>query len=623
MNAKSIFSLDLRSLAVARVGLGTLLLVDLCIRFTDLSAHYTDFGILPRSAYLLDFANKWHPSFHLMSGLGFWLAALFVLHLLISVSLIIGYRTRFASIGAWVLLISLQNRNTMILNGGDVLLRQLLFWGMFLPWGHRWSVDRAMDQAMDQDKSQPGTNDKSPKSASSRHPTTSYGKAPEAFFGAASIAWMGQLFLVYWTTLALKTGVEWWPEGTASYYALSLDQFTTTFGQWLKQFPALLQASTYAVILVELLAPLLLICPLFFTGTRMIGLAVLIGLHLSIDMTMHIGLFPWIDIFALLALVPAGVWNRLEDLTNDTALSIVIFYDQDCGFCRRMAYLIREVLVLQSASVHPAQEDQKAAAAFEKDYSWVLRSADGIQYTRFAAFLILLQSSPLTSWLMRPRLCQAILQSRLLGIGDGIYNWVARNRGIFGRWTTPWLVIKPLKGITPTRTTNLVVGSLLLLVVYWNVQGLPQTSLPMPGLIHSLGQTLRLDQKWNMFAPYPTKDDGYYVIEGKLVNGQPFDLMREVAAEPNFDKPSSVAATYPNARWRKYMMNIWQKRHKAHRLYFGKYLCRRHNRLNSDGQRLSTFSIHFMLEKTPPPGQAVQLEKVTIWRHDCLKSTSR
>ena len=39
-----------------------------------------------------------------------------------------------------------------------------------------------------------------------------------------------------------------------------------------------------------------------------------------------------------------------------------------------------------------------------------------------------------------------------------------------------------------------------------------------------LGQTLRLEQYWNMFAPYPLRDDGWYVIDGTLSDGQKFDV---------------------------------------------------------------------------------------------------
>ena len=48
-------------------------------------------------------------------------------------ALLLSYRTRLATLLSWVLLVSVQNRNPLLGQGGDDLLRMLLFWGLFLP----------------------------------------------------------------------------------------------------------------------------------------------------------------------------------------------------------------------------------------------------------------------------------------------------------------------------------------------------------------------------------------------------------------------------------------------------------------------------------------------------------
>ena len=53
---REIFSLDLRSLALFRLGLGLVLVFDLCSRLGDVRAHYTDYGILPRVLHVQDYA---------------------------------------------------------------------------------------------------------------------------------------------------------------------------------------------------------------------------------------------------------------------------------------------------------------------------------------------------------------------------------------------------------------------------------------------------------------------------------------------------------------------------------------------------------------------------------------
>src|SRR5215210_4692651 len=129
--------------------------------------------------------------------------------------MLVGYRTRPMTILVWVLVLSIQNRNPLVLSGGDSLLRLLLFWAMFLPLGAYWSVDRAL------------------KDATTRLSTR--------FLSLATVGLFMQIAFVYWFTAALKSGPEWRVDGTALYYALSLDQLSTSVGQYLLNFPELLK----------------------------------------------------------------------------------------------------------------------------------------------------------------------------------------------------------------------------------------------------------------------------------------------------------------------------------------------------------------------------------------------
>ncbi|MGA1192190.1 MAG: HTTM domain-containing protein, partial [Bdellovibrionota bacterium] len=53
---RSYCCLDTRSLALFRIALGLLLLIDLINRAKFLRAHYTDFGVLPRGPLVTEFA---------------------------------------------------------------------------------------------------------------------------------------------------------------------------------------------------------------------------------------------------------------------------------------------------------------------------------------------------------------------------------------------------------------------------------------------------------------------------------------------------------------------------------------------------------------------------------------
>jgi hypothetical protein len=79
---------------------------------------------------------------------------------------------------------------------------------------------------------------------------------------------------------------------------------------------------------------------------------------------------------------------------------------------------------------------------------------------------------------------------------------------------------------------------------------------------------------------------------------------------------------YPNARWRKYLMNINQKRRRNYRLYFGKYTCRNFNSTAQGDKMLAKFELAFVKELSRPPGELLTTERISLWKHDCFKSSS-
>ena len=212
-----LFSIDLRSLAVFRMALGGLLLVDLYIRAQDLSAHYSDWGVLPRDVLIAHLSDPLPFSVHLVSGSSFGQAIIFLIAGLFALALLVGFRTPMVTVASWLLLLTVQARNPRVLHDSDVLLRLLLFWGMFVPLGARYSLDSLIRRS--------GT-DGSPLPTSVE------------FCGHGAL--LLQVCLVYWCTAALKSLDVWWHEASAIYYALRIDQIVTPFGLWLLGFPDLL-----------------------------------------------------------------------------------------------------------------------------------------------------------------------------------------------------------------------------------------------------------------------------------------------------------------------------------------------------------------------------------------------
>ncbi|UYZ63448.1 HTTM domain-containing protein [Hymenobacter weizhouensis] len=278
------FTLDLRALALLRITVALVLLLDLGIRSTDLEAHYSNLGVLPLPVLI---EHNWNPylfSLHASTGLWQGQALLFLAAAAAAVALLLGHRTRLVTALSWLLLVSVQNRNPLISQGGDDLLRMLLFWGFFLPWGRVYSLDARRQPAPEQ----------------------------LTYCSMATVAYVVQLALVYWCTALLKTGTEWTQDGTALYYAFSLDQILMPGGRLLYPYPEVLRGLTFAAYYTELVLPFVLFIPFRVAWWRLLFVVVMYGFHLSISLTLFVGLFFLINMASVLGLLPSGVMDWLE-----------------------------------------------------------------------------------------------------------------------------------------------------------------------------------------------------------------------------------------------------------------------------------------------------------------------
>jgi hypothetical protein len=188
----------------------------------------------------------------------------------------------------------------------------------------------------------------------------------------------------------------------------------------------------------------------------------------------------------------------------------------------------------------------------------------------------------------------------------------------------------------PSMAAQLLCGACLYIVIAWNVAGLPQLRdiritfrvpfvnylvaepIGIPNVLKPVAFALRLDQNWGMFAPYPSKEDGWYVTEGKLGDGRLVDVYAQTIGAPSWEKPALVSAMYKNQRWSKYFMNIWLAANSEYRLYFGQWLCRAWNGDEGYGRdRLYTFDITYVREDTMADGKVGDPTHVNLWSHRC------
>jgi len=271
---------DTRALAALRIALGALLLADLAFRSRDLVAFYTDAGVLPRATLSAVAPTFGSLSLHALWGSPLAQALLFAVAGVVATCLLVGYRTRLATVASLVLLVSLHARNPVVLNGGDSLLRHLLLWGSLLPLGERLAVD-----------------------------TVRRDREPRA--SVASVATAGllvQVVAVYATNAVLKFRGERWLDGTAVEQVMALTRFSTPLGRALVDLPAVAPLLDYLWLGLLVASPLLVLA----TGPTRIVLAAALGLaHLGMALFIEIGLFPLISVAGLLPFLPSPVWDRV------------------------------------------------------------------------------------------------------------------------------------------------------------------------------------------------------------------------------------------------------------------------------------------------------------------------
>lgn len=295
-----------------RIGIALILLIDLGIRTLSIKAFLTDEGILPISVLKTYNWNPYYFSFHALSGDLWWQVILALLNVVCIFLLLIGYRARLFTFICWVFLVSMQNRNPFILQGGDELLRLILFWALFLPWGERYSIQKTSNYAND-------------------------------YFSFANLGYLFLIASVYFFSAILKTSSEWHSEGTALYYALSLDQIRLPFGTLLYQFPNLLKWLTHFVYYIELLAPILLICPFVPSKIRVIGIVSIIILQLGFGFSLYVGLFYIIGLVSIIGLFPSNFINWFERKFYKNKVQVIVTetIDYKTSYISELLYAIK------------------------------------------------------------------------------------------------------------------------------------------------------------------------------------------------------------------------------------------------------------------------------------------
>jgi hypothetical protein len=571
-----LFSIDLRSLAAFRVMLAIAMLASLIVTLFDVRAFLTDDGILPRPA-LIPTLKPGAVSLYLANGSYAFALALILVNIAAALSLLVGWRTRAATVACWLLYVSMDVRNFLTLQGGDQLIGLLLFWAMFLPTGAVFSVDAALD----------------PRNRRNEPP----------LFSVATVGLLLHALYVYFFGALLKTGREWVPDGTAVMLAISLDTYATRLAVWFRDLPALMTGLTFYVWFLEIFSPLLLFFPDRHLRVRSTAIGLLVLMHIGFRLFINIGHFWLVSIASLAAFVPHVIWGWLgRRYWRSGQERIVIYYDRDCGFCRKTALILREFFLPRSVAVLPAQSVAEIGDLLDREQSWVVVDPVGTRHLHWEALVYICRQS----LLLHP-IGSFLAFIGFIRLGDPLYRLIGRSRRLLGT-VTGWLLPERPNTLNVHPVMAILLGFVILVCFLFNARDhMPASWRPYlpPQPYVEVSRALGLVQRWPLFAPRPLRFDTWPVVAGLTRDGRTVDLATGNIGAVSRKPPEHVASGFRSYRWRRYLNRIAQYPAETGAAYFelyAAYLCRDWNRRHAGDDDLLTVSFHLVRKEYVAPG---------------------
>ena len=274
--------MDARSLAAFRIVVALLIIADVALRSRNFHFYYTDTGVVTQELAELYTRDGAISVFYFTSDPTL-IAGLFVLHVLIAVVLLVGYKTRIAMALSFLFVVSIDHHNPLVLSYADTLFRMLLFWALFLPLGERWSIDALQ-------------RDRPPR---------------ESVASLATAAIMIQMITMYFVNANNKYPSDLWHSGEAAIIVMGIDEMTFLLGDFMRNLPLFLQIGGRTWFYIMLASPLLL---LLYGRARYPLLLLFVGGHASFAITVRIGAFPYVALLGLITFLQPRFWADLRSL---------------------------------------------------------------------------------------------------------------------------------------------------------------------------------------------------------------------------------------------------------------------------------------------------------------------
>jgi predicted DCC family thiol-disulfide oxidoreductase YuxK len=281
-------------------------------------------GVLPFEKFLETGPRinlfQWHPS-------PLYFEAVYVAAIVVAAAVAVGYRSRLTVPLHWLAIWSLQERNQLLGDGGDNIMRIALLFLALVNTGACFSFDaarslRAVRAAPDAGR-------------------WGWRRAAGAFcernrpavavihnFGVLLI--LAQLSLLYLSTGLYKVMGELWQSGTALYYILRVDEFSWPGAEAVYRNPYLVVLGTYGTVWFEVL----FLPSLFNRWTRCATIVAGIAFHASIGLVMGLVTFAW-SMVSIYPLLVTDEEYAMADNWLRRRFRLTALYDGWCPACLR------------------------------------------------------------------------------------------------------------------------------------------------------------------------------------------------------------------------------------------------------------------------------------------------
>lgn len=576
---------DPRAMGAFRIALGLLGLWDVIRRWPWIELLYTNNGIYPNHFAMYNKGGAYFSLLHSFKSVG-EVQIFFLLAAVCLFCFTIGWRTKLFQWLSAAAIMSIHNRTIIVENGGDVVFNLWWLWTLFLPLGRRYSVDAiraSMRRVVEHG------------SAAFNAPTIQRDTRVFRHIGVFCVIW--QLSLIYVFNAIHKNGGHW-HDGTAVAWAIQSERLATPLALFFRDYVpfGVTRFMTYATLVIEWAAPVLLLLPIWVTWARRIAIVSLVGLHMGIFFLMEVGLFSpvmMVSYFLLLTPPDFALFSRV--FRRLAGKPIRVFFDSDCGICtwsarvgRRMDTLGQITWMGRDAAGAPPTGWTAEQLDAQRDGTLIVDDGTRL-WTRSGAIYRTLAAMPLLRLLVWPM--------RIPGIShalDAAYDAFAARRHRFSAWVGMGMCglnVQPA-AVAPVdpepagwriylRRGGYVLGTLVVLIGFWATQTQVvkenrwmKQQFPkyrQPALARSIVSYGRWFQGWSMFAPNVPTHDGIIIIDAELQDGRRLDpitgqpaRLREPHADPDlYDQFwSSVSSRIPERRRRDYVrfFNEWLRK---------------------------------------------------------------